>query len=309
MDKLYILSKAVKSRACTTLVKLYTASVLKSSDMARWPRSISANVLNSHHRISNEVFIPTMMKKQRGRSLHRWWQPSLVKWLSLHCTLPLTQKQPCDDTSAAGLFSQPVDSGQWKANGRMVDCWHAQLKKESGSVHLNSRPLLPRFVDHTATHMHSASHLWKKKWEESFHKLFLHNGTLQHTQLPYWFSMMVCYSVPELKYSCRKMAFIWKLNAPETNETIETVLCHVLFPDNMHAITKMKFQGCTDFLWFLITCTNPLVWYSCQGKQSASSEWVNTKQNTNYNNKWYQLRHPGTVEVAYNEVGYNEFWI
>ena len=42
----------------------------------------------------------------------------------------------------------------------------------------------------------------------------------------------------------------------------------------MHAVTK--FQSYIDFLWFsIITCTNPLVWYSCQEKQSASSEWAN----------------------------------
>ena len=61
---------------------------------------------------------------------------------------------------------------------------------------------------------------------------------------------------------------------------MEIVLCHVLFHYNKHAVTK--FQGCTDFLWFLIiACTNPQLWYGCQGELSARSKWVNFDYNNN----------------------------
>ena len=62
---------------------------------------------------------------------------------------------------------------------------------------------------------------------------------------PYQFSTMVCYSVPELKYSFWKKGFYLKRHKSDTNNTIEIVLCHVLFHYNMHAVTK--FQGRFDF--------------------------------------------------------------
>ena len=93
--------------------------------------------------------------------------------------------------------------------------------------------------------------------------------------------MMVCYSVPDLIFTLEKrLIFENSINQILIQQL--TLHSDVFFHFNMH--DARKFQSCIDFFFFFfITCTNRLVWYSCQGKQSASSEQVKESGEMNKN--------------------------